>query len=662
MSADHLREAGWPEVGPPGPQGALSPPSTAPSAWQRQSPFAAATRTDGPVRSGRVWKTAAVLAIYLAIAFLLFERIWSTDPARFIQPGDDQYNFAWFLGWVARSITHLHDPFYSNYANYPYGVNLLTNTGIVGLGALFTPVTLLFGPIASFNAIETLALAGSALSCYFFALRFVSWRPAAFFAGLLFGFSPYQISQSAGHINLTFVVLVPLIFLMLHEVVVAQRWRAWSSGLVLGLLVTGQFFISTEVLADTIVVGAAGLLAVVIIGRSSLRARLTHALAGLLWATAVAAILLAYPVDFALRGPAHISGRIQLVPQAYRSDLAGLVVPDSRLLLAPHHLATIADHFATSTVENGTYLGIVLVVATVIGAIVLWRSDVVKVAVVCGAVSFILSLGAGLAIASAPSPSGSGLPLPERIFTKLPLLDNVIPSRFSMLTDLFVSLLLAVMVACAHGRIARWAARSNEGQRGTGALRPLAVVSVPTLLAVACLVPLIPRNISPSPLPSGTPRFFTSREVDAIQPSSDVLVYPYGSSFYPNSALWQAVARFRFRQPGGTFLVPNGRNGRVAFSPSIGYTRENVVSTTMISLERGETVAESPELLQQLRRQLARWHITSVLAFPVGLPNPSGTVAFLTWLAGRQPVAVAGGGGGDLWTSLRFGSRATPGA
>ncbi len=602
-----------------------------------------------PVRSGRTWKTIAVIAIYLAIAFLLFEKVWSNNPNTFIQVGGDQYNFTWYLGWVAWAITHFHNPLFSNYINYPYGVNLVASAGVVGLGILSTPITLLFGPIASFNTVLTLALAGSAISGYFFALRFVKWRPAAFFAGLLFGFSPYEIGQSAGHINLTFLVLPPLILLMLHEIVVRQRWSAWSGGLVMGLLVVGQFFISTEILFDTILIGAVGVLTVLIIGHRSLMIRFAHAMIALVWSAAIAVILLAYPLWFALRGPGHISGPIQLVPQAYRADLAGLVVPDSRMLFAPHHLALIANHFANSSTENGSYLGIVLVVALGIGTLLLWKSNVIKVAVISGAIAFILSLGNGLAIKSAPSAGDSGFPLPERLIAKIPLLDNAIPARFAMLTVLFSALVLAVMVTRIHDGLASWVAgKANDIGR-------VAVAQgVPVLFAAACLVPMIPASFSPGISASGTPSFFTSRQLDTIPLGAGLLVYPYSSSLYPNPTMWEAVAKFHFRQPGGTMLVPNGINSQIAFSSVIGYTRSNIVATTLIGMERGMTPTESSGLRHALREDLRNWHVSNVLAFPAGTPDPSRTVAFLTWLVGKSPVNIRGGGGGYLWKNIHF--------
>ncbi len=292
--------------------------------------------------------TALSVVVYLALAVVIFWHLWTNDPTQVSQPGGDQFSNMWFLEWVPFAISHGHNPFFSNFANYPFGVNLLTNTSALLLGLVASPITVAWGPVASFNVLLTAALPASATAGYFLARRFTSWRPAAFVAGLLYGFSPYEIAQSAGHLNLTFVVFPPLVLLALHELVVRQARPARRWGVGLGLLLTAQFFVSSEVLASTIVVATICLVTTGVVGWRSARPHLRHALVGGAWAAGTAVTLLAYPLWFALSGPGHIAGPIQLVPQGYRADLLGPLVPDSLLRFAPAHLAHIADNFANS--------------------------------------------------------------------------------------------------------------------------------------------------------------------------------------------------------------------------------------------------------------------------------------------------------------------------
>src|SRR5665213_905699 len=277
--------------------------------------------------------TAAVVALYVAGAVAVYWHVWTGSPSHDTQFGPDTALNTWFLAWAPQALIHGLNPFFSHAGNAPYGINVLANTSELLLGMLATPITKVFGPIATFNVLMTAALAGSATSAYFLARRFTTWRPAAFAGGLLFGFSPYMIAASVGtHLHLTFLVFPPLILLVLHELLIGQRWSRWRCGLTL-----------------------AGL---VIVGRTSVKQRVGYAWRGALVALGVAAVVLIYPIWFLAKGPGHIVGPIQLEPEAYRADLFGAFIPDVLQKLAPLRATTVSAHFANSLVENGSYLGI----------------------------------------------------------------------------------------------------------------------------------------------------------------------------------------------------------------------------------------------------------------------------------------------------------------
>ncbi len=50
-----------------------------------------------------------------------------------------------------------------------------------------------------------------------------------------------------------FAALVPFIFIVLDEIFVRQRYSPRLLGLVLGLLLVAQYFVSSEILATTVV-------------------------------------------------------------------------------------------------------------------------------------------------------------------------------------------------------------------------------------------------------------------------------------------------------------------------------------------------------------------------------------------------------------------------
>ncbi|MFZ0248475.1 MAG: hypothetical protein WAL61_00915 [Acidimicrobiales bacterium] len=590
--------------------------------------------------AGRMWKTALVVAAYAVLGFAFFNQVWS-HPSTTMQLGGDQFNFVWLLQSTANALSGLHNPFYSDHLNYPFGVNLVANAGVVGLGTIFAPITWIFGPVASFNTVETLSLTASAFGGYFFVLRWVSWRPAAFVGGLLYGFSPYVIAQT-GHINLTFVVLPPLILLMVHEIVVRQTWTSRRSGVVLALLCVAQFFISSELLFDTVLIGAIAVACVAIAARSEIASHARTALHSLGWATGVGVVLLAYPIWFALRGPAHINGLIQNIPQAYRANLPGPVVPDSRLLLAPSHFARIADHFASSTAENGSYLGITLLLVLLAGTILLWRVRAVRVAAIVGTAAFVLSLGAGLVVRDEPSLNGSGVPLPGWILFKTPLLENAIPARYALFSALFAALILGIVLDRLRRRLL-----------SRGRSFPWLAWTAPIGLAAFALFPLIPEPLA-GVGPVDLPLYFSSSAVRHIPEGSVAVLYPYPSSDHQSAQLWQAATGIGFRQPGTVppLAVPNATNGHVAYTRALGFGRVTVTSATLIGMAGGHIPPETSAVRSSLLAQFRSWHVQSLVAVPAGTPDPAGAIAFFSWLFGRQPVITPGSETTYAWYRL----------
>ena len=91
-------------------------------------------------------------------------------------------------------------------------MNLLANTAEVGLGVPLAPVTWLFGPIASStwrSPAQPPPL--PALAMFVLLQRWVSWSPAAFLGGLLYGFSPFVLTAlTDGHLMLGFAAVPPL--------------------------------------------------------------------------------------------------------------------------------------------------------------------------------------------------------------------------------------------------------------------------------------------------------------------------------------------------------------------------------------------------------------------------------------------------------------------
>ncbi|MGH8995716.1 MAG: hypothetical protein ACRDYB_06755, partial [Acidimicrobiales bacterium] len=350
-----------------------------------------------------------VVALFCGLAVVCYGELWARGLGHVYLYQNDAVQTMWFLSWIPYALGHGLNPLHSALVNVPHGINLLDQTSSPLLGFLLSPITVLFGPTAAFNLGETVALAGSATSMYFVVRRFVRWRPAAFVAGLLYGFGPYEIGQGTAHLNLSFCVLPPIILLLVHEIAVRSGHHARRRGIALGLLVVAQFFVSTEVLVTTAMAGLLVAVVIAVRGRHHLKDRLRDAALGFGWALGIAVVVLAYPAWYALAGPEHVNGPLQMTA-LYRADLLGPIAPDGLIRIAPASFANMANLFAGNWSENGSYLGIPLLIVLLSGAVWLRRQAAAQVAAVVGVVFFVCSLGARLVVRSAPMATATGAP------------------------------------------------------------------------------------------------------------------------------------------------------------------------------------------------------------------------------------------------------------
>lgn len=535
--------------------------------------------------------------------------------------GGDVADEAWFLAWVPYALLHGHNPLVTDWGNYPLGVNGVANTSVPLLGLLGTPVTLAFGAVVTVTLFFTLAFPLSCLSAYALFRYWIRWRPAAFAGGLLYGFSPYLAAQGLGHLNLVFVPLPPLIFLVLCRIVrpgsYSGRRRPWAWGVLLAVLCVAQFFISIEVLASTVIVGVTGLLAAAACWPAAVRERWKPVACAVGVGLGVAALLLAYPVWLLVAGPERIVGPVQET-SLYRGNLLALVIPDSSMYFRVARFVPLADTFSGNTSENGLYLGIPLLMLLIVGAIILRRRPVMKIAMVVTAVAFILALGSRLTVGRYV---WTAVPLPGAVLTRIPLLDSTIAARYSLYVMLGAGLILALTLEALRDR-------SYRGRGGSGGRR-LAVAAGAACGALACLalVPLVPAWPYPARV-TQVPRYFSSHAVKAIPSGSVAVTYPFGTAADATPMLWQIATAMRFKTPGGRFILP----------PSA----PTPVEQAFTQLAAGQRPAMTLAARCVLRAELRSWHVRAVLVQPGGQRSAL-VMPFFEWLLGRPPDARSGG-------------------
>ena len=542
----------------------------------------------------------SVAALYLVLALWVLGRLWA-DPAH-LDPaanGSDSPFFEWVLRHAMRIFTAGEHPFHTPTLNAPTGVNLLANTGLLGLTVPLIPVTWIFGPAVAFTLLLTLGLAGTATAWYHVLSRhLVGSRLAAAIGGGFAGFAPGLINHTNGHPNLVAQFLIPFIV-----------WRALTlrdrrDGVLLGLLVTWQAFINEELLFLTALAGLVFVLGYAIWRPGEVRARIRPFLTGLGVAVLVAGVLLAYPLWYQFAGPQSYHGLPELV-LGYGADLASyLAFPKLSL---GHGAGTLSPQ-----PEENTFFGWPLVLLLIVIVGWLWRRPAVRALALVLLVFFVLSLGAVVKYEGKPVFHLA----PWRLLNHLPLFDSVLPIRLGLVMVPAIAVLLAFAVDAALG----------HGRRYPAAVWLVAVT--------AALLPLVPARLPVTPAPA-VPAFFTSGgwrhyvTGDQAVLSADTSVWFGGIT----AMRWDNATGQGYRMVGGYFLGPDetgkGRYG----APD---------RPTSSLLDRVGYYGGVPEIgpaeRDRARADVRYWHV-AIVVLAVDAPHHDDLQATLDQLFGPgQPV------------------------
>jgi hypothetical protein len=497
-----------------------------------------------------------VIFIFALLALAAYWPIFPGDPSRL--PGGnygDPVQSVWFLRWVPYAISHSHNPFFTSWINVPYGANLAQNTLMPLLGLIASPITLLAGPVASFNLLAWLAFPISAVSMFYVTRRLTSSNLASFAAGLLYGFSPYMIGQGQGHIMLTFVPLPPLMLLAAWELIVAQQKNPYAVGSLLAAEVVAQFFIDPEVLAATALVLLAGVI-VIALFRSKLltKKKIYFAAKGIAATTAISLVLLAYPIWFMSAGTQHFVGPNFARDNPYSSDLIGLITPtrNERFIL-PAQSYFVRHTARGDYAEIGDYIGPVLLIGLGISVFRWRRNRWLVLCAVLALCTWILSLGVHLTV----NGLRTGLFLPFTAIAIIPFFQDILSGRLSLIEWLFVSLAVAISII-------EWQLYYKSAAKKIMAVRKRMYGLGIGLVLAAIVISLWPRWPYPSS-PVQIPNFFKSTN-SLINNGEVVLAYPYPVYPADEAMLWQATSNMRFKLI-GAYIQNRSQTGRESEFP-----------------------------------------------------------------------------------------------
>jgi hypothetical protein len=310
-----------------------------------------------------VWELV-VLAVYLAAG------IAATWPraaylAGRLPRGPDQAEYVWNMWWIAHQVVHLGNPWFTGTLAAPVGVQLGFTTLTPLLGLVLTPVTLLFGPSASYNL---LAIVMPGLACYAMYRAARLWlhsQAGAIAAGALYGLSGMFAFQDWYHLHTAAgCVFLPL---ALETAVRLRRDPAIRRGVILGLVLGASMLVDQELSVLAVILAVGVLIPWLARGPGALAYRATAA--GAVTGLVVASPQLITMVQALAVGQSN-PGANQYV--TYAAELPGLFAPSPRV--AHYGLTSLASlyHQHTSNEALATF-GLVLTVLAAAGLAVSWQ-------------------------------------------------------------------------------------------------------------------------------------------------------------------------------------------------------------------------------------------------------------------------------------------------
>ncbi|MEO6020910.1 MAG: glycosyl transferase [Knoellia sp.] len=533
------------------PRPAVSPPAALPAALPTALPpalsVASAEVVENPTtvadaRVGWGWVDLTVVAAYLATALHVLSGLIGRTSTGYLSQGvQDHQAFEWYFGASAHNVRTLSNPLFSDRQNFPDGVNLMANAAVTGLGVPLAPLTLATSAHVTFFVVELLGLAGTAAAWYWFLRRRGLVRLAAAIGGWFTGFAPAMVSHANGHPNFVSLFLIPIIIDRVLRM--AQRPRNVRDGIVLGLLVTWQIFIGEEPL----LLAAFGMLIGGLVLVAYRRIHVRRLLPGLGIGGGVCLALVALPLWW------QFAGR-----QSYTSIFHPPGGNDLAALWGRATRAVGADPWASAALsmnrtEENAFFGIPLWLLAGIIVVVLIKRPVVQALAAVVFVASWLSLGEDVLLHGQPT----GIPSLWAVFDGLPVLENVLPTRFAMIAIPAFAGLLAIGIDAAIAGAP--SSRDDAAELDLPSWHSWLGGALVTAAAVVALLPVLPTALQVDPRPV-VPTFFIGDAWRDFSHGGSILAVPPTDISDARAFDWQLAAdTMAFPIVEGYFVGPNGQ-------------------------------------------------------------------------------------------------------
>jgi len=493
------------------------------------------------------WVDIVVVAAYLGTALHVLRNLVGRTSTGYLSQGvQDHQAFEWYFGASAHNLKTLSNPLFSDRQNFPDGVNLMANAAVTGLGIPFAPLTLATSAHVTFFVIEMLGLAGTAAAWYWFMRRRGLGRTAAAVGGWFIGFAPAMVSHANGHPNFIALFLIPVIVDRILLLSRGESRRRVRDGVVLGLLVTWQIFIGEEpLLLAAIGMAIAGLVLV-----AHRRFDLGRALPGVGLGAALCLVLVAVPLWWQFAGRQSYTS-IYHPPGG--NDLAALWGRATRTVGADPWASAALSMNRT---EENSFFGVPLWLLAGVIVLALIRRPAVQALAVVVLVASWLSLGEEVLLHGRPT----GIPGLWALFDQVPVLENVLPTRFVMIAVPALGGLLAIGIDAAMKRSPLGADDADE--LALPSWQPRVGGWLVTAAAVVALLPVFPTALQVDPRPA-VPTFFTGDAWRDWSHGGSILAVPPTDIVDARAFDWQLAAdTMAFPVVEGYFVGPNGQPDR----------------------------------------------------------------------------------------------------
>ena len=572
----------------------------------------------------RVRRAGLVLvagAGYLAISVMFWWHLWPIGLGHGIIAGGygDPDQDVWFLAWVPHALGHGLNPFFSTAMFAPKGINLVVNTSILLPSLVLTPVTELFGPLVSFNVAVVLAPVLNSLAAFVAFRRWAPFAPGRWLACLFYGFSPFVLgSLLGGHLHLSLLVFPPIALVLFDDLLVRRHGNPVAKGALLGLVFAAQFLTGQEVMAIMAMLALCGIALLALRHPAEARRRWRRAALGLASGVLVAGALLAYPVYELIAGPRRFSGTVFPDPYAFVAVLRTWLWPVGAW---PQSILA-------------AYVGVPLLLVVAVGC---WRirSGMLRFAVAMAGVALIFALGRTVHWSSK---FNTFIPLPDKLFSHLPLLKNLLPVRFTLMVDMFLALALAIVLDRTW---VFWTERKAHDASATPARRRLVAGALSLGIGVVALAsPALGSPIPYTVRRIAVPAVYQSPLLRDLPAGTILLGYPVPNGFFADPLVWQAEEYMPYNLVAGYGFIPSQ-------DPQVP-TGQMLPSPAYLAFQDAQVgllpPTPTPSEVNGVRSDLKAWHVDVVVEYEGYrvLKQPLQLAAVVDAATGVTPLKVDG--------------------